>query len=149
MSLTLTMSILALLISCLSLLVAYGRLRATYSQLMVQNLLRLSEYLHQTEFSEARHKVRTAKRGEVDPEAFRKLCSSFDLAGLFVRNGLVDEKVFLDYWGGLLIFLQDHISDNLHNLEFGNVTGQQYYRHFQWLLNQATKDTIKFHSPIK
>jgi len=147
-SATFVISVLALLISCMSAIAAFGRWMVTYKQIEVQNLLQLSQYLHQTEYRDARHKVRTAKKGDVDVEALRKVCSSFDLAGLFVYKGLVNKNMFLDYWGSFFVFLRDHIPDDLKELGFGELTGQQYYRYFNWLLTEAAKNPTKFHAPI-
>src|SRR5579872_5149379 len=99
MSVALLISIFALFVSCLSAIAAIGTWHAAHKQIQVQNLLQLSNFLHQAEYREARHQVRVAKPGNVDPQALRTLCSSFDFAALFVRQGLVDQSIFLDYWG--------------------------------------------------
>jgi hypothetical protein len=149
MSTTFLMAILALLISCVSAVAALGGWMAIYKQIEVQNLLQLSHYLHQTEYREARHKVRTGKPGDLDPEALRKLCSSFDFAALFVHEGLVNESMFLDYWGNLLVFLRGHLSEDLDKPGFGELTGWQYYRHFYWLLERAAKHAARFRVPVR
>jgi hypothetical protein len=149
MSVTLVISLSALLISLASAVAAFGRWMVTYKQIEVQNFLQLSQYLHQTEYRDARHKVRIGKPGELDPEAVRKVCSSFDLAALFVRKRLVNENMFLDYWGSLFAFLNKHLSSDLNRQWFGDLTGRQYYRHFCWLLDRATRDEVKFRAPIQ
>jgi len=142
---SLVLSVISIVISCFAI---FGKWRATHKQIEVQNLLQLSQYLHQTEYRDARHKVRTAKKGDLDPEALRKLCSSFDVAAFFVCKGLINKSIFLDYWGSLLVFLRDHISDDLKKPVFGELTGQQYYRHFYWLLEEAAKHPANFDAPI-
>src|SRR2546428_13904820 len=126
---TLLISVLALSISLVSAIAGLGRWLVTYRQIQVQNLLQLCQSLHQAEYRDARHKVRTADRGALDPEVVRTVCSSFDFAGLFVHDGLVDETVFLDFWGSTLVFLRGHLSDCLDQPLFGEFTGRQYYRH--------------------
>jgi hypothetical protein len=149
LSVTLVTSICALLISCFSAFAAIGSWRAIHKQIEVQNLLGLSNYLHQTEYREARHTIRTGTPGDLDAEALRKLCSSFDFAALFVHKKLVRESMFLDYWGSLLVFLRGHLSGDLDKLWFGELTGRQYYRHFDWLLERAAKDQARFCGPVR
>jgi len=73
----------------------------------------------------------------VNLEIVRKVCSSFDFAALFVPHGLVDEAIFLEYWGTFLLFLKVHLADVLNQSMFGDITARQYYRHFEWLLERA------------
>lgn len=110
----------------------------TYRQINVQNLLQISHYLHQAEYR-ARYRVRTSVKDALDVDAARRVCSSFDFAGLFVHRGLVDRKVFLDHWGSLLCFLRDHLSQCLDETAFGAVTAREYYQYFDWLIEEAAK----------
>jgi hypothetical protein len=132
-----TISIIAALIACASAIAGFGRWLVTYRQIRVQNLLQISQYLHQAEYRDARHAVRTTPKDQLNLEMARKVCSSFDFAALFVRHGLVDESIFLEYWGPLLVFLKMHLAHVLEEPAFGNVTARQYYRHFDWLMEKV------------
>ena len=136
---TLLISVLALCISLISAIAGLGSWLEAYRQIKVQNLLHLSQYLHQAEYRDARQKVRTGKRGALEADAVRKVCSSFDFAGLFVHHHLVDPQIFISYWGDFLFFLQDHLSENLDQPLFGDVTIRKYYKHFHLLLEETAK----------
>jgi hypothetical protein len=148
MSGTLVLSVLALVIACASAVSSIGRWFVMQKQIKVQNLLQLSQYLHQTEYRDARHKIRPGGLGEVDQDSLRKLCSSFDFAGLFVHEGLVSKRFFLNYWGTLFIFLWGRISSDLDKKCFGEVTGRDYYPYFCWLLKEAKKDEKRLSSRL-
>jgi hypothetical protein len=137
---TLVLSVVAVVISCISAFAAIGRWLVTYRQINVQNLLNISQFLHQAELREARQVVRSSKPENLDFDAVRKVSSSFDLSALFIRHKLIDETVFLEYWGPFLTFLRSHLSGFENRVMFGDVSFCQYYRHFYWLMNEAAKE---------
>jgi hypothetical protein len=138
---SLVLSVVAVVISCISAFAAIERWLVTYKQIKVQNLLNISQFLHQAELREARQVVRNSKAENLGFDLVRKVSSSFDFAALFVRHELIDEAVFLEYWGPFLIFLRSHLSGFENQVMFGNVSFCQYYRHFYWLMNEAVSKT--------
>jgi tRNA-dihydrouridine synthase len=147
---SIAISIFAACISLVSAVAGLGMWLVAHRQIRVQNLLQISQYLHQAEYRDARHTVRSSSREQLDLGAVRKVCSSFDFAALFVRHGLVDENIFLEYWCNMLLFLKEHLSDVLDEPMFGQFTSRQYYRHFEWLLEQASqKPAFKQHLSTK
>src|SRR5436190_325077 len=77
-----------------------------YRHKRLEKLVMIDQYLHHTEFSEARGKVR---QGEVEmkittPEV-RRVCLSFDFASMLVRQGAIDEDTFVEYWRPALVTL--------------------------------------------
>jgi hypothetical protein len=139
-NLPLELSVIAICISCVSAVAAIGRWLATYKQINVQNLLQVSQFLHQAEFRNARNAVRSCPKEQLDPDQVRRVCSSFDLAALFVRNKLIEKRIMLQYWGSLLIFLSKHFSDFSDKILFAQVAYRDYYQHFYWLMSEAQKD---------
>jgi hypothetical protein len=135
--LTLILSILAICFSFASAIAAFGQWQSARRQIGVQNLLQMSQYLHQTEYRDARQAVRNASKDQLSVEMVRKVCSSFDFAGLLVRHKLIDEMVFLEYWGPLLLFFKSHLHETLDQSLFGELSLRHYYRHFEWLMERA------------
>jgi hypothetical protein len=136
---TLVLSVVAVVISLISAFAAIGRWLVTYKQIKVQNLLNISQFLHQAELREARHAVRNSQAENLDFDGVRKVSSSFDLAALFIRHKLIDEAIFLEYWGPFLTFLRSHLSGFENQVMFGNVSFCEYYRHFYWIMDEAAK----------
>jgi len=132
-----TISIIASLIAIASAIAAFGRWFVIYRQMRVQNLLQISHYLHQAEYRDARRTVQKTPKEELTLELVRKVCSSFDFAALFVLHRLIDEDIFLEYWGNFLFFLKEHLADVLEQPMFENVTARLYYRHLEWLMGRA------------
>jgi type II secretory pathway pseudopilin PulG len=114
---TLVLSILAIVISLVSALAAVGSWVAARRQLeaaerakKAETLLALFEFLHQNEQRTYRNNLRDPAIAEVDPTAARAVASAFDFADVFVRHGLVEAPVFLDYWGDQLRFLAQRMA---------------------------------------
>lgn len=133
-------SILALAVSLISAIAALGRLRTARHQIKTQNLLQISNFLHQPENRDARHKLRATASADLDLDTVSAVCSAFDFAALFVKNQLVSEEIFLQYWKPWLLFLRSHLATIMERPAFGEMTMREYYRHFSWLLNRAAKE---------
>lgn len=136
---TIEISILALVVSLVSAIAAWARLNTAHHQVKTQNLLQISNYLHQPEIREARQRLRTTAPAEIDFDCVSLVCSSFDFAALFVKNDLVPEDLFLQYWRPLLLFLRGHLAEVMKQPAFGNISMAEYYRHFSWLLDRAAQ----------
>jgi hypothetical protein len=132
-------STLALVVSLVGALAAFWKVSTARHQIATQNLLQISSFLHQQENRDARHKLRTTASSELDLETVSAVCSAFDFAALFVKNKLVSEAIFLQYWRPWLLFLRGHLADVMQKPAFGEMTLQDYYRHFSWLLDRAAQ----------
>lgn len=139
MNATLDISILALVVSLVSAVAALGRLSTARQQIKTQNLLQISNFLHQPENRDNRHKLRATASENLDLEGVSAVCSAFDFAGFFVKNNLVPEKIFLQYWRPWLLFLRGHLADVMQQPAFGEMTMHEYYQHFSWLLDRAAE----------
>jgi len=140
----LVLAILAIIVSLVSALAAVGSWFAARRQLQAaerakeaETLLALFEFLHQNEQRTYRNRLRDPAATEVDTEAARAVASAFDFAAVFVRHGLVEKTVFLDYWGDQLSFLALRMAAYLDAPLFGGETGRQYWKDFAWLLDAA------------
>lgn len=136
---TIDISILALAVSLVSAIAALGRLSTARYQIKTQNLLQISNFLHQPEIREARYRLRTTASENLDVDSVSLVCSSFDFAALFVKNKLVSEEIFLQYWRPLLLFLRVHLAEAMKKPAFGEISMGEYYRHFSWLLDRAAQ----------
>ncbi len=139
MDATTAISILALAVSLVSAVAALGRLSTARHQIKTQNLLQISNFLHQPENRNARHKLRATAPADLDLDAVSAVCSAFDFAALFVKNELVPEEIFLQYWRPWLLFLRGHLEEAMQKPAFGEMSMHDYYRHFSWLLDRAAR----------
>lgn len=140
MSATVDISILALAVSIISAIAALGRLSTARQQIKTQNLLQISNFLSQPENRDARHTLRATPSENLDLERVSAVCSAFDFAAFFVKNKLVPEDIFLQYWRPWLLFLRGHLAEVMQKPAFGEMTMHEYYRHFSWLLDRAAKE---------
>ncbi len=86
--------------------------------------------------------MRTSPKDQLDLNCVRSVCSSFDFAALFIRNNLIDETIFLEYWAPMLVFLRGHLSEVIDTYAFGQITLRRYYQHFDWLMDEAEKHPL-------
>ncbi len=142
-------AVLAFLVSVITAWVSIGQWKVNRSQLeatrqtrRTENLLVLFQYLHQAEFRDARNVLRDPKVREVNDPAAKKVSSSFDFAGLFVRADLVDNDIFFWYWGDALRNLGDVLESFLETEQLKDLTGRQYWKDFAWLIEQAKSRAI-------
>ena len=132
-------SIFALVVSLVGAIAAFWKVSTARYQIKTQNLLQISNFLHQPENRDARHRLRAMKPDNLDMDTVSAVCSAFDFAALFVKNELVSEQIFLQYWKPWLIFLRGHLAQARQQQAFGEMTMHQYYRHFSWLMERASK----------
>lgn len=137
-------AVLAFLVSVVTAWVSIGQWKVNRSQLnaarearLTENLLVLFQYLHQAEFRDARNDLRDPTATRVNEQAAKKICSSFDFAGLFVRAGLVDKDIFFWYRGDALRNLGDVLGKFLSAEQMKDLTGKEYWKDFAWLIQEA------------
>ena len=121
------LSIIAIGVSVVSAVAGVGHWRAIGDQIRTQNLLQINSFLHQTEYREARHALQGAAIEQVDMRTIRQVCSSFDFAALFIKNGLIKKKLFVRYWRPTLQYLRKHLNAVSHLPIVGEVTVEEYY----------------------
>lgn len=139
MNATTDISIFALVVSLVGAIAAFWRVSTARHQIKTQNLLQISNFLHQPENRDARHRLRATAAGDLDLDTVSAVCSAFDFAALFVKNELISEDIFLQYWRPWLLFLRRHLAEAMQKPAFGELTMHEYYRHFSWLLDRAAQ----------
>jgi hypothetical protein len=134
-------SIVAILAFGVSVFVAwttYGQLKVARESGKIESLFRLLRYLQEAELHKARHAVYNLEGKpctdwtEEENSAARRVCSSFDFAGLALRHGLVDSNLFFDYWAPALRKLGSVLCPFV-------VANAYYWRDFYWLIEQANQ----------
>jgi hypothetical protein len=143
----LIVSISLAIISFLAFCVSIVSLRMAWTQKRLDNLVTLQSFLHRDDLSEARKAVRegTSNAGLNDP-AIRRVCSSFDFAGMLVANGAVEKSYFLDYWYVPIITLSEPLETIANEYAGKGVTVRAYYKYAYWLIQESKKlaETRKF-----
>lgn len=135
----LILSILAVFIAGITAAAEVISLRRQRKHAMTQALFELQLFLAQSHFRSARAAVRQDTWDGTDLEAAGLVCSSFDFAGLMVRRGLVDQEVFFEYWGPILCLFEKRLSGFLNEAVGGDLCGRDYWRDFQWVIEEAMR----------
>lgn len=139
-------AICALLVSLIATAASIANMHSDREAKRLSNLITIDQYLHQVDISAARHAVRdeSALRTTFDDNT-RRVCSSFDFAGMLVRNRAVDKAIFIEYWNESLVKIDQRLAPFWEN---PNYTGSGYtlrvqYPSFYWLVQQAKKTKPK------
>ena len=133
-------SICALVVSVIATIASVSNMQNDRAAKRISNLISIDEYLHQPEYSNARHLVRdnVTIRSAFDDDV-RRVCSSMDFAGSLVRYGAVDEDLFIDYWGQSLLRIDQRL-EPLWEKDFGSGDPLRVqYKNFYWLIQEAKK----------
>lgn len=88
------------------------------------------------EFSECRHRVYEANKGNIDPTDAAYLCSFFHFWGLMVRRGLLPIWVFDGVSGERVVQLYQKLSEFIEDTR---KDAPRYAEHFQWLSQKIVK----------
>jgi hypothetical protein len=133
----------ALLISLGTAWVSIGQWRVAATQLqldrdhqLINNFVTLMQYMHTSEYRDARNTVCSKEFSGEDEAAIKIVCSHFDFAGLLVRKGFVDDTLFFEYWGGNLRTLSAQLRPFLSKEIHKGVTGYENWKDFAWLLRR-------------
>src|ERR1700761_3387437 len=129
----------ALVVSLLALGMSVVTIFVNRNQKKNDNLFSPQQFLHNGDLSEA---TRCIREGEIlinlKAQRVRQACSSFEFAGLLVRHGIVNKKIFLEYWRAPLITLFDSFSE-LAQQKTSKFKVKEHYKCFWWLMNEARK----------
>lgn len=122
-------------------IVNYFQLRTMNKASEAQSVLSLISFLNTSGNHLARKHVLSTLRekkyedwDETDKAAASKVCSSYDTAGLLIRDGTVKGTPILTNWGPSILhcfmILSPFITDLRKNM------GNQYWDDFEWMHNQ-------------
>ncbi len=125
-------------------LVYYFQLRAMRSASAAQNILSLVTFLQAADVRIARGVVR---KGLVNKpmsewtadEVFHAslVCSSYDVAAILIRKGLVESETFLDNWGPSIEHCFDVLREYIQEMQKPENSGPNYWDDFVWLHEQV------------
>ena len=115
------------------------------------NTMKLIEYLQSEKIRSARYAsakidIKDLENlSEEDKFMLSTACSSYDLAGIYAKNGYVDEKLIIDSWGPSIIRTYEMLSPYIKARRAGYSesypSGSVFWDDFEWLYTQA----LKFH----
>ena len=128
------------IVSFLAFWVSIVTIRRDSAQKRIDNLVTLQAFLHRDEIGVARQAVREGKAGpSLQDPLVRRVCSSFDFAGMLVRNGAVQKAYFMDYWCISLLSLEKSLAAIADENTGEAVKIRDYYKEAYWLINEAKK----------
>jgi hypothetical protein len=130
--------VLALLVSISSVALSLYGMYTAHQQKKLEALVTIDQYLHQPEISAARAAVREGRAQPTikDPNV-RIVCSSFDFAGSLVRQGAIDQDLFMDYWQVPLRIIGEILEPIQNEMISDDVSVAEYYKDWFWLLAQT------------
>ena len=125
-------------------LVYYFQLRAMRSASAAQSILSLVIFLQAADVRTARGVVRkdlvnkTRKAWSADEEFHASLvCSSYDVAAILIRKGLVESETFLDNWGPSIKHCYEVLREYVQEMQKPENSGPLYWNDFGWLYEQV------------
>ncbi len=131
-------SLCALLVSVVAVGLGVWSTYADYRYKRLEKLVLIDQYLHQTEFSEARSAVSQGTAGiTIQNPSVHRVCSSFDFASMLVRQGAMDKEMFVEYWRPSLVLLAKRLKPIWDESVGEGVTAKEYYKDFHWLLQEV------------
>lgn len=126
--------------------VYYLQLRAMRHAAHGQNILALVNFLQTEEVRVARGVVRKTLRGKPfatwdhdDERAASLVCSSYDVAGILIRQGVVLGAPFVDNWGPSIQECFETLEPYVRKMQQPENSGAKYWDDFEWLYQQVRK----------
>jgi hypothetical protein len=114
-----------------------------------QNLLSLISFLQEEPTRQAREhvikklsKLPRAQWNEDDCHATDKVCSTYDIAAILLRNGFVDHKIVADNWGTSIKRCFEILWPYIQEKQMLNEGGPLYWNDFEWLYHKALSSRV-------
>ncbi len=141
---TLFLVFITFLIYFLQLQTMQAQLRAAREGVASQNLLSLVAFLQEEPTRQARRRVikqlSTLTReqwSEEDRNAADKVCSTYDIAAILLRNGFVDYRTIADNWGPSIKQCFEILRPYIREIQMPDEAGPAYWNDFEWLYQKA------------
>ena len=113
---------------------------STRQQKRIDNLVSIQLFLHRDDLSEARRRVRESKvKIALETDEVRRVCSSFDFAGVLLKHNAINKDIFLDYWASMLIPLDEVLAPIVNAPTGKGVSVRDYYKYCWWLMSEAKR----------
>ncbi len=121
-----------------------AQLQAAREASSAQNILSLTNFLQAPEVREARETVRV----KLPNKEFRawsnderrdasRVCSTYDVAAIIIRMGLVPQEPFVDNWGSSIRHCYEITKPLIVELQKPENSGPTYWDDFGWLYQQV------------
>src|SRR5438552_12042568 len=105
-----------------------------------QNILSVINFLQSEDVRSARTIVRRDLRGKpmaewdnLEQQAASRVCSTYDIAGILLREGLVPLAPFLDNWGPSIRDCYVVLLPYIRKMQLPEHSGPSYWNDFGWL----------------
>lgn len=124
------------------------QVKLAQSASLAQNTLSLINYLQSPSLQEARRVViaRLAKseyskwkQSEERVRQASEVISSYDVAAIIIRLGIVHREVFLDNWGPSIEVCYDTCKPLIEELQRSDNRGPAYWNDFVWLYDEVKR----------
>ena len=124
------------------------QLRAMRKSSEGQNFLSLVDYLQAQDVREARRVVRTTLKEKVsnseplcdsEDRAASLVCSTYDVAAILIRSGVVPAKPFIENWGPSIRDCYEVLRPYIKKMQQPENSGPEYWDDFDWVYQQAGK----------
>jgi len=137
-----TVANLATILSLFGLILVFKQLRQSAQVGLGTNTIELVKYLQQENIRSARYYCLENLKGKIsseytklDVENASKVCSSYDLAGIFLKNNYAAYDVIVDSWGPSIIENHDILSNYISERRV--ISGPRFWDDFDWLAKEA------------
>lgn len=126
------------------------QLRAIRQASKGQNMLSLINFLQAQDVREARRVVRTTLRekasksqrwNDSEERAASLVCSTYDVAAILLRSGVVPLKPFIENWGPSIRDCYEVLRPYLKRMQLPDKSGPKYWDDFDWIYQQVKKET--------
>jgi hypothetical protein len=126
--------------------VYYHQLRAMRQASTAQNVLAVVNLLQGQDVRDARRVVRKVLVGRsftswtADEErAAALVCSTYDIAAILIRQGLVPPAPFVEDWGPSIKHCHEVLRDYIVEMRKPENSGPEYWNDFDWLYAEVLK----------
>ena len=122
------------------------QLQATRGAASAQNILALTSFLQAPEVRAARETVRVklAKKdfstwSEDERREASRVCSTYDVAAIIIRLGLVPSEPFVQNWGPSIRHCFEVTKHLIEEMQRPENSGSNYWDDFGWLYQQVVQ----------
>jgi hypothetical protein len=131
-------------ISVCALLLSLYVIFSDRNQKRIDNLVRIQLFLHRDDLSDARRKLREGRvKISLETDEVRRVCSSFDFAGVLAKHNSINKDIFLDYWAAMLVPLEEILTPLADEPSGKGVRVRDYYKFLWWLMKEARARSSK------
>jgi hypothetical protein len=128
----------------LTLVVYYFQLRTSQKSSESQNLITIINFLQDETTRSARDRVirqmqntDMANWSDEDKRAAGKVCSTYDVAAILLRNGYVPLNPIIDNWGPSISICYKTLRPYIAEMQRPKNAGTRYWNDFSWLNQQV------------